>query len=46
MAVAGGMEKSMTLETASPDRVANMYAFSEAALKLLIECLENAPPVK
>ncbi len=46
MAVAGSMEKSITLETASPDRVANMYAFGEAALKLLIECLENAPPVK
>lgn len=45
MAVAGGVEKSLTLETASPDRVANMYAFSEAALKLLIECLEQAPLV-
>jgi PncC family amidohydrolase len=42
LAVAGGMEKSLTLETASPDRVANMYAFSEAALKLLIECLEQS----
>ena len=42
LAVAGGMEKSMTLETASSDRQANMYAFSEAALKLLIECLEQS----
>ena len=41
LAVAGGMEKSMTLETASPDRQANMYRFSEAALNLLIECLER-----
>ncbi len=46
LAVAGGMEKSLTLETASPDRIANMYAFSEAALKLLIECLEKAPALK
>lgn len=46
LAVAGAAEKSLTLETASPDRVANMYAFGEAALKLLIECLEKAPPVK
>ncbi len=41
LAVAGGTEKSLTLETASPDRIANMYAFSEAALTLLIECLEG-----
>jgi PncC family amidohydrolase len=40
LGVAGPVEKSLTLETASPDRVANMYAFSEAALKLLIEALE------
>ncbi len=46
LAVVGGVEKSLTLETASADRVANMYAFGEAALKLLIECLEQAPPVK
>ncbi len=46
LAVSGAVEKSLTLETASPDRIANMYAFGEAALKLLIECLEKAPPVK
>ena len=44
LAVAGGMEKSLTLETASSDRQANMIAFGEAALKLLIECLVQAPP--
>lgn len=42
LAVAGGVEKSLTLETASSDRQANMYRFSEAALNLLIECLESA----
>ena len=46
LAVAGGMEKSMTLETASADRLANMRVFGQTALKLLIECLEQAPPVK
>jgi nicotinamide-nucleotide amidase len=42
LAVSGAVEKSLTLETASGDRQANMYAFSEAALNLLIECLQNA----
>lgn len=46
LAVSGGIEKSMTLETASADRIANMYAFGETALKLLIEALEKAPPAK
>ena len=40
LAVSGPMEKSLTIETASTDRVANMYAFSSAALNLLIEALE------
>ena len=42
LAVAGPAEKSLTIETASADRVANMYAFSSAALNLLIEALEAA----
>lgn len=46
MGVSGSVEKAITLETASGDRIANMYAFSEAALKLLIECLEQAPAPK
>ena len=46
LAVSGGIEKSMTLETASADRIANMYAFGETALKLLIEALEKAPLAK
>ena len=41
-AVGGGIEKSMTLETASSDRQANMIAFGQAALRLLIECLESS----
>lgn len=41
-----GFEKSMTLETASADRQANMIVFGQTALKLLIECLEAAPSAK
>jgi nicotinamide-nucleotide amidase len=40
--VGGGIEKSTTLETASSDRQANMIAFGQAALTLLIDCLENS----
>jgi PncC family amidohydrolase len=39
-AVGPGVEKALTIETASGDRQANMIAFGEAALRLLIECLE------
>jgi PncC family amidohydrolase len=39
LAVTGPAERSLTLETASPDRVANMRAFSAAALDLLAEAL-------
>ena len=46
LAVAGGMEKSMTLETASADRIANMYAFAQVGLQLLIECLESSAASK
>lgn len=43
LAVTGpGVEKAMTLETGSGDRIANMYVFSETTLKLLIECLESS----
>jgi len=40
IAIAGPSERSLTLETGSADRVANMRAFAEAALSLLRECLE------
>ena len=39
IAVAGAGERSLTLETGSTDRVANMRAFSAAALDLLLEVL-------
>jgi len=41
LAVAGPIEQSTTLRTGSADRVANMYAFAAAALKLLYETLEG-----
>ena len=37
LAVAGPSERAITIETASPDRVANMDAFAQAALRLLDE---------
>jgi PncC family amidohydrolase len=40
LAVAGPVEMAFTLETGSPDRAANMTAFSIAALKLLAAALE------
>lgn len=46
LAVAGGIEKSMTLETASSDRQANMIAFGQAALTLLIQCLDSSAQAK
>ena len=39
VAVSGPVEKVLTLETASNDRVANMRAFAHAALSLLEEAL-------
>jgi PncC family amidohydrolase len=39
IAVAGSAEHAITLETGSGDRVANMHAFSAAALDLLLEML-------
>jgi PncC family amidohydrolase len=37
----GGVERSLTIETESDDREANMWAFTRAALALLAECLEG-----
>lgn len=42
IAVAGPKSRAMTLETASPDREANMRRFAAQALTLLIEQLETA----
>jgi nicotinamide-nucleotide amidase len=39
-AIVGPVEKSMTLETGSPDRVANMRAFARGALELLEQHLK------
>ena len=43
LAVAGPIERAITLETGSNDRVANMRAFAAAALDLLAECIAAAP---
>jgi PncC family amidohydrolase len=37
IAVAGAVERAVTIETGSADRIANMRAFSAAALDLLLE---------
>src|ERR1700684_3403786 len=39
IAVAGPVEKSLTVETGSKDRIANMRTFATAALNLLIESM-------
>jgi nicotinamide-nucleotide amidase len=43
MAVMGAVSVARTLRTGSDDRVANMWAFAEATLKLFVEVLESAP---
>jgi PncC family amidohydrolase len=42
IAVVGATERAITLETGSSDRVANMRAFSAAALDLLAQILSSA----
>jgi nicotinamide-nucleotide amidase len=42
LAVVGPVERAITLETGSADRVANMGAFASAALRLLGEALAQA----
>jgi hypothetical protein len=42
MAVAGPVERTMTLETGSADREANMWTFTKAALDLLAECIKQS----
>jgi len=41
LAVAGPIERAITLETGSADRAANMRAFTEAALRLFEEALRG-----
>jgi len=40
LAVTGRTERTVTLKTGSGDRIANMYAFAAAGLKLLVAVLE------
>ncbi len=44
IAVSGAIERAITLETGRDDRVDNMRAFATAALGLLLDCLDAAPP--
>lgn len=44
IAVSGPVNRVRTLRTGRSDRVENMWAFAEAALALLVEALEAAPP--
>jgi len=39
LAVAGTIERSITLETGSAERLANMHAFARAALELLFDAI-------
>jgi nicotinamide mononucleotide (NMN) deamidase PncC len=41
IAIAGPADVAMTLETGSADRLANMYAFTDAALNLLLKNLSK-----
>jgi PncC family amidohydrolase len=43
VAVTGPVTDVRTLETASSDRETNMWAFTDEALELFIECLKRAP---
>lgn len=43
LAVAGPIERAITMETGHGDRWTNMEAFAEAALRLLSEALEGLP---
>ena len=43
IAVAGAAERSITVETGSADRLANMRAFAAAALDLLTQSVATAP---
>jgi len=44
MAVCGPLQLVRTLRTGSNDRVANMWAFAQASLALLVEALEATQP--
>jgi len=42
VAVAGPVEKVITIETGDPDREANMWIFAERAFQLLEECIRES----
>ena len=42
IAVTGPVEKSITVETGSPDREANMWVFAREAFQLLEQCVKEA----
>ena len=46
IAVAGPVERALTVETGSSDRVANMRAFAAAALDLLEQSLASSPAAR
>ena len=46
IAVAGPVERAITVETGSSDRVANMRAFAAAALDLLAQSLASSPAAR
>ena len=41
LAVSGPLDRVVTLETGSGDRVANMHGFADAALNLLLQAIED-----
>ena len=42
IAVAGPVERAITVETGDSDRVANMWVFAKAALDLLEQCIKES----
>jgi nicotinamide mononucleotide (NMN) deamidase PncC len=46
IAIAGLVERAITVETGSSDRVANMRVFAAAALELLAQCLAASPAAR
>ncbi len=43
LAIAGPLERAITVETGSADRIANMRVFAAAGLELLERCLNSSP---
>jgi nicotinamide-nucleotide amidase len=46
IAIAGPIERAITVETGSADRVANMRSFAAAALELLLKGLASSPATR